>query len=901
MAFPVANSHTDLMADAASEVRDVILRTGGTLRLRPPVAGDSEAVLAFLRALSERSVYRRFHGIPALRPETVEPFLDPDWRDRGGLIATMSDDGRGEQVVALANYVRLRDPARAEVAFAVADALQGQGVGTRLLEQLAATAAAQGISTFVAEVMPDNAPMLGVFADAGFAVSRRLEGGTTEVRLEIAPTDQYRAAVDERDHLAVTASLAPFFAPKTVAVIGASTRRGSIGGELFRNILDSDFDGIVHPVNPKAPSVAGVRAYASVADIPDPVDLAVFCVPGASVLDEAEAAMRKGTRALCVISAGFAETGVEGMRRQEQLLARVRAHGARLIGPNCLGIFVAGPGLNATFAPHNFPGGNIGFSSQSGALGLAVLERGASRGLGLSGFVSVGNKADVSSNDLLEYWEDDPATDLILLYLESFGNPRKFARLARRVARKKPILAMKGGRTTAGQRAAGSHTAALAGSTAAVEALFEQAGVIQADSLEELSDAAVLLSSQPLPQGRRVALLTNAGGLGILCADACAATGLELPPLSEETCTRLAAVLPREASIANPVDMLGSAVGSTYEAVLPYVLADPGIDAVIVLFVPPVVAGAEEVAEAVVRGVGSTPHTDKPVLAAFVAADGVPACLLSPGSGVAAFEYPESAARALAHAVHRAEWLRRPAGSVPELAGIDRPAAEALVGSVLAASTDVWLDAPQVRELLGAYGIPLVEERIARAAAEAVEAALELGLPVVVKSAVPGAHKTETGGIALDLATEEDVRAAVERIGLPVVIQPMIGGGAELLAGVVQDPTFGPLVAFGPGGVFAELIGEAQFRMAPLTLADAEDLVLTGKAGRLVGGFRGKPPADAGALVDLVLRLARLADDVPEVAELDLNPVLGLPNGCVAVDARVRLRPAERTPLTKTW
>jgi acetate---CoA ligase (ADP-forming) len=901
MAVPVANGHTDLMADAASEVRDVILRTGGTLRLRPPVACDAEAVLAFLRGLSERSVYRRFHGIPALRPETVEPFLDPDWRDRGGLIATMSDDGRGEQVVALANYVRLRDPARAEVAFAVADALQGQGVGTRLLEQLAATAAAQGISTFVAEVMPDNAPMLGVFADAGFAVSRRLEGGTTEVRLEIAPTDQYRAAVDERDHLAVTTSLAPFFAPKTVAVVGASTRRGSIGGELFRNILDSDFDGIVHPVNPKAPSVAGVRAYASVADIPDPVDLAVFCVPGASVLDEAEAAMRKGTRALCVISAGFAETGVEGMRRQEQLLARVRAHGARLIGPNCLGIFVAGPGLNATFAPHNFPGGNIGFSSQSGALGLAVLERGASRGLGLSGFVSVGNKADVSSNDLLEYWEDDPATDLILLYLESFGNPRKFARLAQRVARKKPILAMKGGRTTAGQRAAGSHTAALAGSTAAVEALFEQAGVIQADSLEELSDAAVLLSSQPLPQGRRVALLTNAGGLGILCADACAAAGLELPPLSEETCTRLANVLPREASIANPVDMLGSAVGSTYETVLPYVLADPGIDAVIVLFVPPVVAGAEEVAEAVVRGVGSTPHTDKPVLAAFVAADGVPACLLRPGSGVAAFEYPESAARALAHAVHRAEWLRRPAGSVPDLAGIDRPAAEALVGSVLAASTDVWLDAPQVRELLGAYGIPLVEERIARSAEEAVEAALELGLPVVVKSAVPGAHKTETGGIALDLATEEDVRAAVGRIGFPVVIQPMIGGGAELLAGVVQDPTFGPLVAFGPGGVFAELIGEAQFRIAPLTLADAEDLVLTGKAGSLVAGFRGKPPADAAALVDLVLRLARLADDVPEVAELDLNPVLGLPNGCVAVDARVRLRPAERTPLAKTW
>jgi acetate---CoA ligase (ADP-forming) len=899
--FPAPAAKLPVMVSAASEVRDVILRTGTTLRLRPPLNADSDRVVAFLAGLSEQSVYRRFHGFPSLRPETVEPFLDPDWQDRGALIGTMSADGREEQVVALANYVRLRDPALAEVAFAVADALQGQGVGTRLLEQLAASAAAEGISTFVAEVMPDNEPMLRVFADAGFAVSRRLEGGTTEVRLEIAPTEQYRAAVDERDHVAVVASLVPFFRPKTVAVVGASTRRGSIGGELFRNILDSNFDGIAYPVNPKAVSVAGVRAYPSVADIPDSVDLVFFCVPGESVLDEAEAAMRKGTKALCVISAGFAETGTDGIRRQEQLLARVRAHGARLIGPNCLGVFSAGPGLNATFAPHTFPAGNIGFSSQSGALGLAVLERGATRGLGLSAFVSVGNKADVSSNDLLEYWEADPETDLILLYLESFGNPRKFARLARRIARKKPILAMKGGRTSAGQRAAGSHTAALAGSTAAVEALFRQAGVIQADSLEELADAAVLLSSQPLPQGRRVAVLTNAGGLGILCADACAAAGLELPPLSEETRTRLAEVLPREASLANPVDMLGSAVGSTYEAVLPHVLADPGIDAVIVLFVPPVVAGADEVAEAVVRGVRRAPDTGKPVLAAFVSDQGIPASLLARDSGVAAFEYPESAARALAHAVDRAEWLRRPAAAAPDLAGIDRAAAEAFVGSVLAASTDVWLAPPQVRELLGAYGIPLVDERIAASADEAVAAAHDLGLPVVVKSAVPGAHKTETGGIALDLATETDVRAAVERIGLPVVVQPMIREGAELLAGVVQDPTFGPLVAFGPGGVFAELIGEAQFRIAPLTLADAEDLVLTGKAGRLVAGFRGKHPADTGALVELVLRLARLADDFPEIAELDLNPVLGLPDGCTAVDARVRVRPAERPLVAKTW
>jgi acetyl coenzyme A synthetase (ADP forming)-like protein len=889
------------MAVAAPEVRDVILRDGSTLRLRPPHTRDSQAVLDFFGALSEQSVYWRFHGFPALTPTTVEPFLDPDWEESGSLIGALSGDGEAEQIVALASFVRLRDPSSAEVAFAVADELQGRGVGTRLLEQLAESAADAGISEFVAEVMPDNRAMLGVFADAGFAVSRRLEGGTTEVRLAIQPTETYRAAVDERDHVAVAASLAPFFSPRTVAVIGASTRRGSIGGELFRNILEGDFAGIAYPVNPKADSVAGVKAYPSIADIPGYVDLAVFCVPGAAVLAEAEAALRKGTRALCVISAGFAEIGIEGIRRQEELLALVRAHGARLVGPNCLGISSAAVALNATFAPHSFPGGNIGFSSQSGALGLALLEQAAGRGLGLSAFVSVGNKADVSSNDLLEYWEDDPRTDLVLLYLESFGNPRKFGRVARRVARKKPILAMKGGRTSAGQRAAGSHTAALAGSTTAVDALFQQAGVIRADSLEELSDVAVLLSRQPLPRGRRVAVLTNAGGLGILCADACAGAGLELPQLAEETREQLAAVLPHEASLANPIDMLGSAVGSTYEEAIPRVLADPGIDSLIVLFVPPVVAGAGEVAEAVVRGVRAVPALEKPVLAAFISAGGVPTSLVEADPPIATFDFPESAARALGHAADRAEWLRRPVGDVVELDRLDRPAAEALVRSVLDSSNDAWLTAAQTRELFGAYGIPLVPERVVATPAEAAEAARELGFPAVVKSAVPGAHKTESGGIALELPDEDAVRAAAERIGGPVLVQPFIRGGAELLAGVVQDPVFGPLVAFGPGGVFAELIGEAQFRIAPLTLEDAEELVLTGKAGQLVAGFRGQPAADAQALVDLVLRLARLADDIPEVAELDLNPVLGLPGSCVAVDARVRVREAERSARAKTW
>ena len=495
-----------------------------------------------------------------------------------------------------------------------------------------------------------------------------------------------------------------------------------------------------------------------------------------------------------------------------------------------------------------------------------------------------------------------PSTDLVLLYLESFGNPRKFARVARRVARKKPILAMKGGRTTAGQRAAGSHTAALAGSTTAVDALFRQAGVIRADSLEELADVAVLLSRQPLPRGRRVAVLTNAGGLGILCADACAGAGLELPQLAEETREQLAAVLPREASLANPIDMLGSAVGSTYEEAIPHVLADPGIDAVIVLFVPPVVAGAEEVAEAVARAVRAHPQADKPLLAAFIAAGRRPGFARRGRP-------PDRDVRLPGVRCPRARPRRRPRGVAPAAGRGGHRSSKGSTGlqprhssaPCSRSSNDAWLTAQQTRELFGAYGIPLVPERVVGTAAEAAEAARELGFPAVVKSAVPGAHKTESGGIALDLSDEDAVRAAAERIGGPVLVQPFIRGGAELLAGVVQDPVFGPLVAFGPGGVFAELIGEAQFRIAPLTLEDAEELVLTGKAGQLVAGFRGQSAADAEALVDLVLRLARLADDIPEVAELDLNPVLGLPSGCVAVDARVRVRDAERSARAKTW
>jgi acetyl coenzyme A synthetase (ADP forming)-like protein len=884
-----SSTSTQKTSGVSQDALDVILRDGTTLRLRAPAKADTGELVGFVSRLSEQSLYYRFHGFPSVGEKLVQPFLEPDWHERGHLVGEL-----GGRVIALASYVRLRDPAVAEVAFLVADDFQRRGIGTRLLEQLAARAAAVGIERFVAEVLPENKQMLRVFEAVGFESTRRLEGGTVEVSFQIAPTETYLERVDVRDHLAAVASLRPFFAPLTVAVLGASKRPESIGGQLFRNIVAGEFEGVAYPVNPAGDAVAGVRGYRSVQELLETPDLAVVCLPARHVLAGVEDALHRGTRAICVISAGFAEIGDEGRERQQELLALVRAHGGRLVGPNCLGLAVSAPRLNATFGPRALPPGPVAFSSQSGALGLALLEKARERGIGLSAFVSIGNKADVSSNDLLEYWEDDPDTSLIALYLESFGNPRRFGRIARRVARGKPILAMKSGTTSTGARAASSHTAALAGSEAAVEALFHQAGVIRARTLEELIDAAALFATQPLPAGRRVVVITNAGGLGILCADACEAAGLELPALAPDTEAELRKVLPPEASVGNPVDMLGSATGPTYEHVVPIVLRDPGIDALIALFVPPVVAGADEVAAAV--GHASGRANGKPVLTSLIAEGELP-----PTPGLTNFPYPESAARALGLAAARAEWLRRPAGSVPALDGIAKASAQALIADALATGEDLWLRPEQTRALLQAYGIRVVPERVAHTAVKAAAAAAELGFPVVVKSAEPGAHKTETGGIALGLATAEEVRAAADRIGTPVVVQPMLEGSAELLAGIVQDPVFGPLVAFGPGGVFAELIGQAEFRIAPLTDADAGELVTGGKAGALVRGFRGKPAADEHSLTDLLHRLSRLGEDLSEVAELDLNPVIASPDRCVAVDARVRVRRVDAAPRTKTW
>lgn len=689
-------------------------------------------------------------------------------------------------------------------------------------------------------------------------------------------------------------SVEAFFHPSSVAVIGASRRRGTISGEVLHNILSYGFNGPVYPVNPTSPVVQSIVSYPSVEAVPGPVDLAVVVVPAAHVLEVARQCARKKVRALVVISAGFAEGSAEGRAMQQELVSVCRNAGMSLIGPNCMGIITTDPDvrLNATFAPVPAPEGGIGFMSQSGGLGLAIMDYAGSLGLGLSSFVSVGNKADISGNDLLCYWEADPRTQLILLYLESFGNPRKFSRIARSVARSKPIIAVKSGRSPAGMRATSSHTGALiAASDVTVDALFQHSGVIRTDTLEEMFDVAALLSSQPPPRGRRVAILTNAGGPGILCADACAAEGLELPAFTEKTQSKLRDLLPAEASIANPVDMIASATADQYRKAMEIVGNDPGIDAVIVIFIPPLVTRAEDAAAAIVDGARALKRT-KPVLTVFMQSRGVPDELRSAEIRVPSYSFPENAARALGRVAAYGEWLSRPS-SLPELSGLRRGDAEAVVQN--AAKRGGWLEPDEVWSVLTAYGLPVLGQRTVASPREAAEAARTLGGRIALKGIAPGlVHKTDAGAVKLNLAPLDVLAAAeemLERIKSisGFLVQQMAAPGSEMIVGVVHDPQFGPVVACGAGGVMVELIKDVSVRLTPLSREDAAAMIRELKTFPLLEGYRGSPRRDVAALEDVILRIGALVDDIPAIAELDLNPVLVHERGATIVDARIRI------------
>jgi acetyl coenzyme A synthetase (ADP forming)-like protein len=726
------------------------------------------------------------------------------------------------------------------------------------------------------------------------------------------PPDEFgREVMEERsaeeEKTAIIASLRALLQPLSIAVIGASRRQATIGNKLFHNILHQEFRGVVYPVNPNAEVVAAVKTYPSILEIPGDVDMAVVITPAETVQQVMEQCGRKGVRGIVIVSAGFAESGVEGMERQESILKAARRYGMRLVGPNCMGIINTAKdvNMNATFSSVFPPVGNIALATQSGALGLAILEYAKKLNIGLSTFVSIGNRADVSSNDLLQYWEEDPATDVILLYLESFGNPRKFARIARGVTHTKPIVAVKSGRTPAGSRAAASHTGALATAEVASEALFTQTGIVRVDTLEELFDVANLLSHQPVPSGKRVAIVTNGGGPGILTADSCAARGLELPDLSAKTISDLKKVLSSRASLTNPIDITAEATAEEYSQVLELLAEDDNINIVIVIFIPPILTQAEAVANAIRKAAPEFRRREKTLVASFMGSRGAPIELGSKEECcVPCFAFPEDTATAIAKACEYNDWVKSPKGTIPELVGIDEKKGKQIVFSALeqGAARPFWLSTTSVVDLFHHYGIRVVRSKSVMTAEDAVKTAEELGFPVVVKLiSATITHKTEVGGVILDLRSQIEVEKAfiqikdrLTNIGREnemqgVIVQQMIPEGVEVIVGLTQDPSFGPLMMFGMGGMYTELFRDVTFRIHPLTDVDAQKMIRSVKAYQLLEGWRGSKPSDVKALEELLLRVSAMIEDLPQIVELDLNPVkvLEQDKGYVVVDARV--------------
>ena len=879
----------------------VVLRDGGLAHIRPIKPSDVDTLHAMFLRMGRDSLYQRFFRHKAdLTPEELEYFTNVDYDDRMAFVVMI-----GPVMVAVGRYDRMEgDRTVAEVAFGVEDAQQARGIGTQLLVHLTNHARNHGVTSFRAFVLSDNYAMMRVFRTSGYRMSRELEEGVYTVDFPVEVTEEVTRLAGMREQHAVAASLLPVFYPKSVAVIGASREDMSIGGRLMRNLMRGGFSGTVYPVNPNAHSVGAVKAYDTVLDIPDPVDLAVVVVPARFVIDVTKQCAEKGVRGMVVITAGFSETGEAGAAMERELVSLVREAGIRLIGPNCMGLLNTDPAvrLDVTFAPVFPPQGNVGMSSQSGALGIAILDHARRLDIGISTFVSVGNKADVSANDLLLYWEGDPATDVIVLYMESFGHPRRFARIARRIGRTKPVVAVKSGRTLGGARAASSHTGALASVEGAVSALFRQSGVIRTDTLEELFEVTSLLANQPLPKGRRVAVLTNAGGPAILAIDALESERLQVPVFSDELQTALRVGLAAEAAVRNPVDMIASAGPAQYQSCLRALLDSDEIDTVIVVFIPTTPGGLEGVQKAVADVVAGSAH-DKTVLAVYMEADIDTMPHHAEGTRrIPIYPFPEPAARALARVCRYAEWRTNPLGDVVRFEDVNRDAARATIDAALTrlGGEGGWLEPRDAEAVLDAYGIRRAASRVATTAAEAVAAAAEIGGPVAMKVIAPSVlHKTEVGGIALNIKGARPVTAAFERLmkvaddAEGVLVQEFVGGGHEVIIGMTEDPSFGPLIAFGLGGVYVELLGDVAFRIHPVTDVDVDHMIKEVKSSKLLDGYRGGEPGDVPALKEALLRVSAMIDELPEIAEMDLNPVKVLPpgQGLRVVDLRIRVRP----------
>ena len=878
---------TDVEAEQTPPPRhweaDVLLRDGRTAHIRPIRPEDRELLVEFYSRVSDQSKYYRFFSpMPELSDRDLTRFTTVDYRTRVAFILLVAG-----QMIAVGRYDMIK-PGQAEVAFLVEDRHQGRGIGQLLLEHLAQAGRERGIEQFVAEVLPDNVAMIHTFKDAGYQMKSAFEDGVMELEFRIDPTETAMGVMQQREHRAESASIERFFRPRSVAVIGASRRQDTIGRALVRNLVLGDFTGRIHVVNPNAGSVSGMPAWNSVGEIPGEVDVAIVAVPADAVQDVVLDCAAKGVHGLVVISSGFAETGEEGRLRQRRLVGLSRSYGLRLIGPNALGIINTDPevSLNASLSSVMPPRGRAGFFCQSGALGSAILEKVQNRGLGLTTFVSAGNRADVSGNDLLQYWEEDDATEVVLLYLESIGNPRKFSRVARRVSRRKPIIAVRSGRSSQGVPM-GHAVRKIAAPGEAVDAMFRQAGIIQVESLEEMFDVAQLLAHQPLPRGRRVAVVGNSDALGLLAADAANSVGL----------------------VVNKQVPLGAdATAEDFEDALDAAIDDPEVDAVAAIYIPPLnVPGAGEDVANVLAAVGE--QSDKPIVSTFLGSEGVPELLRVPdvagssaGRGsVPSYPAVEAAVRALARVVEYAVWLRTPDAPVEDAAVTDRDAARVLVNELLMhhpAGKD--LEYGELRRLLAAYGIDLWDTRPVTSVEEAVHAAGELGWDVVLKATADHlrdrpdlAHVWRNIDSADEMATAwRSLNAIItDAASAGFVVQRVAPPGVPLAISTMEDPLFGPVISFGIGGPLTELLGDRSYRIPPLHEHDAQDMVREIKASPLLFGYRGSEIVDVTEVERLVRQVATLQNDLPQVRQLQLPLVLDGAQGAAVLGASVRIEP----------
>jgi acyl-CoA synthetase (NDP forming)/RimJ/RimL family protein N-acetyltransferase len=860
---------------------DVVLRDGSVGHVRPIRPDDADGLRTFHSHQSEESIYLRFFApIRELSDRDVFRFTNVDNTDRVALVMTV----RGA-IIGIGRWDRI-DRRSAEVAFNISDHYQGKGIGSVLLEHLAAIGQELGVEQFTAEVLPQNRRMLNVFKEAGYAVHHHFEDGVVAVSFDIRPTVQSNAVRVAREHRAESVSMHGLLHPASIAVIGASRRPASIGHRFLANILGGGYAGAVYAVNNEALEVLGLPASARVGEIPGPVDLAVVAVPADNVLDVVDECSAKGVRYLLVASAGFAESGPEGTERQEQLRRRARESGLRVVGPNSFGLINTDPEvqLNASLAPRMPCAGGLGLFAQSGALGIAVLASADRRGLGVSDFASAGNRVDVSGNDLMQYWIDDDNTAAVGLYLESIGNPRKFSRIARGLAQRKPVIAVSSGVSAygapPGHRVRQTHMPA-----GAFGAMLRQAGVIRVENVHQLFDVAQLVIHQPLPAGQRVAVVGNSDALGALTAQAALSWDLEISH--------------------GPVSLPSDATADQFALALREAFEDPEVDSVLTCFIPPLETVDEEVVAAVRD---ASRASDKTCVATFLGMSGVHEALEAETSGeayrrvVPAYAMPEDAVRALAAATRYSEWRTKDRGDPVDPVDISRAAAVELVEEVLADAPDGRaLTRTEIRRLLAAYGITVWEARLVDSADEAVAAADALGYPVILKTTSPVLrHQPGGTGVRLDLTGPEAVRTAVRsvrsRLG-PIaegsfLVQKMAPPGVSCVLSSVEDPLFGPVVSFSVAGPPTELLGDIAHRIPPLTDVDVSDLISAVRAAPLLNGHRGAMPVHRAALSDLVARLSCLADDLPEVDHVLLNPVNAWTGGVDVLDAEISIHAA---------